>query len=219
MDKWICECRFLSWEEGTPLPASLEEIETLLHALANRDEVSWERAWAVWAPRVEVWVRRHPQFGCTGEDSQVFVNRALERLWRSVDKQKLARFEKPVQVLQYLKMCVHSSIIETLRRSVRVDLVYLDDQEQGADLPDPGSQVEPVIVARVERNELWRIVTEHARTEQEKVLVQAALVRGLPPRAIAERYRGLFADVQDVYRIKRNLLERLGRDGRLRSFV
>lgn len=201
------------------MPASPAEIELLLEALANRDEVSWERAWAVWAPRVSSWVRRHPQFHRTGEEPQSFVSRALEKLWRSVDEQKLARFETPVQVLQYLKMCVNSSIVESLRRAVSSDLLYLDDENQGEQLPDPGPQVESSVVSTIERKELWRIVAEHARTEQEQVLVEAALVRGLPPRAIAQRYGGLFDDVQDVYRLKRNLMERLARDGRLRAFL
>lgn len=200
------------------MPASPEEIELLLNALADRDELSWEKAWLAWAPRVAVWVRRHPQFGRTGEEAQVFVSRSLEKLWRAVDQKKLAGFETPIQVLQYLKMCVNSSVVECLRRPV-ADLVYLDEEEQGSQLPDQGAHVEPTVVRQIERNELWRIVSEHARTEQEQVLVEAALVRGLPPRAIAQRYGGLFTDVQDVYRLKRNLLERLGRDVRLRSFL
>lgn len=201
------------------MPASAAEIELLLEALANRDEVSWERAWAVWAPRVAVWVRRHPQFHRTGEEPQLFVSRAIEKLWRAVDQQKLTRFETPVQVLQYLKMCVNSSIVESLRRSVSTDFVYLDEEGQGDQISDPGPQVESAVVSTIERNELWLLVAEHARTEQEQVLVEAALVRGLPPRVIAQRYGGLFADVQDVYRLKRNMLERLARDGRLRSFL
>lgn len=200
------------------MPASPAEIDLLLQALTDRDELSWERAWAVWAPRVASWVRRHPQFHRTGEEPQIFVSRAIEKLWRAVDQQKLARFETPVQVLQYLKMCVNSSIVESLRRTMPSDLVYLDEEEQST-LPDPGPQVESSVVTQIERNELWRIVSEHARTEQEQVLVEAALVRGLPPRAIAQRYSGIFVDVQDVYRLKRNLLERLGRDLRLRSFL
>lgn len=201
------------------MTASPAEIELLLEALTVRDELSWERAWAVWAPRVARWVHRHPQFHRTGEESQIFVSRALEKLWRSVDQEKLARFEAPVQVLQYLKMCVNSSIVESLRRPMASsDLIYLDEEEQSS-LPDPGPHVEGSVLTKLERNELWRIVAEHARTEQERVLVEAALVRGLPPRTIAQRYSGLFVDVQDVYRLKRNLLERLGRDARLRSFM
>jgi hypothetical protein len=201
------------------LLASPEEIQLLLQALIDRAELSWERAWATWAPRVTVWVRRHPQFPHTGEEAQYFVGRALEKLWRAVDQEKLARFETPVQVLQYLKLCVHSSVVEFLRRPPSPDLLYMDEDEQGPDLPDPGAQVEPAVVEEIDRNELWRIVAEHARTEPEKLLVEAALVRGLPPRVIAQRYQGLFPDVQDVYRLKRNLLERLGRDPRLRSFL
>jgi hypothetical protein len=201
------------------LLASQEEIQLLLQALTDREELSWERAWAVWAPRVSVWVHRHPQFGQSGEEAQYFVSRALEKLWRAVDEQKLAKFDSPAQVLQYLKLCVHSSILEWLRRPAIPDLLYIDEDEQGRELQDPGRQVEPSVVERLDRNELWRIVAEHARTESEQVLVLAALVRGLPPRLIAQRYQGLFPDIQDVYRMKRNLLERLGRDPRLRSFL
>lgn len=199
--------------------ATPAEIQLLLQALTDREEVSWERAWATWAPRVAVWVHRHPQFHQTGEEAQYFVSRALEKLWRAVDQDKLARFETPAQVLQYLKLCVHSSVVEFLRRPPSPDLFYMDEEEDGREVPDPEAQVEPAVVEQLDRNELWRIVAEHARTEPEKALVEAALVRGLPPRVIAQRYQGLFADVQDVYRMKRNLLERLGRDPRLRSFL
>ena len=47
----------------------------------------------------------------------------------------------------------------------------------------------------------------------------AGLVRGMAPREIALRYPGLFGDVSDVYRLKRNLMDRLSRDKSLREFL
>lgn len=200
------------------MQAGDREIEALYRALSERDAASWEAAWRYWSPRVAGWVRRHPQYRYTGEDVDYFINRAFEKLWRAVDPEKLERFQNPAQLVQYLKLCVHSVILDELRTPASEVAPVAATAEELADVPAPEPTVEEQVVNRVRRDALWATVAEHVRSEEERCLVEAMLVRGLPPREVAERYRGLFGGVEEVYRIKRNLIDRLSRDKRLREF-
>jgi len=49
-------------------------------------------------------------------------------------------------------------------------------------------------------------------------VLRLACVQGLPFRAVQQRYPTLFPNVQDVYRIKRSVLERLQRHKELQQF-
>lgn len=201
------------------MQATDQDIQALYRALTHRDTDSWQGVWTVWRPRVSGWVRRHPQFRYTGEEVDYFVNRAFEKLWRAVDSAKLAQFASPAQLIQYFKLCVHSVILDELRGGRTEMATVSATADEMADLPSQSPGVEETALIRVRRDQLWSTVNAHVRTEEERVLVLAGLVRGLPPREIAERYPGLFGSVADVYRIKRNLLERLSRDKRLREFL
>lgn len=201
------------------MQANETDIEALYHALRQRDPTSWESAWHCWQGRVAAWVRRHPQFRYTGEETAYFVNRAFERLWRAVDAEKLERFANPAQLVQYLKLCVHSVILDELRGPGPEQQVAASSMEEMGELPSSEPDAAEAALHKVRREELWAAVAVHIRSDEDRVLVEAGLVRGLPPRVIAGRYPALFSNVQDVYRIKRNLLERLGRDQRLREFL
>ncbi|HWI60674.1 MAG TPA: hypothetical protein VNT75_02415 [Symbiobacteriaceae bacterium] len=201
------------------MQASDQDLQALYRALTERDPDSWEGVWIIWRPRVCGWVRRHPQFRYTGEEVDYFVNRAFEKLWRAVDSQKLAQFASPAQLIQYFKLCVHSVILDELRGGRAENATVAATAEEMAELPSTAPGVEETALTRVRRDQLWSTVNGHVRTEEERVLVTAGMLRGLPPREIAYRYPGLFGSVADVYRIKRNLMERLSRDKRLREFL
>ncbi|MDB4895851.1 MAG: hypothetical protein JWN15_2113 [Firmicutes bacterium] len=200
------------------MQATPAEIALLYGALSTRDENAWAEAWHVWLPRVATWVRCHPQFGYTGEDVNYFVGRAFEKLWQAVEPEKLERFETPAHLLHYLKLCVHSAIVNHLRPDRNSPFQATPAEEMGA-FPDPAPGVEATVLDQLRRDQLWTIVASHAQTDRERVIIQTALVDGMKPRDIAVRYRGLFGGVQEVYTCKRNLLERLMRDARLQEFL
>ncbi len=201
------------------MQAGDREIQALYRALGERGADSWQEMWDWWYGRVASWVRRHPQFRYTGEEVDYFVNRAFEKLWRAVDAAKLARFQNPAQLIQYFKMCVHSVILDELRGPSPETVPLAATAESETDVPAADDGVEDLVIGRVRRDELWKAVSSHVKSEDERLLLEAALVRGLPPREIAGRYAAVFGSVQDVYRTKRNLLHRLSRDKNLRDLL
>ena len=55
--------------------------------------------------------------------------------------------------------------------------------------------------------------------QAERLVARLCLVLDLKPREVYERHPDRFADVADVYRVKRNLLERLRRSPAIRRFL
>ena len=62
---------------------------------------------------------------------------------------------------------------------------------------------------------LWQVIQEELNGEDERVLIYLAYVQGMKSSEISNQHNGLFPSVEDVYRIKRNVLERLRRNRRL----
>ena len=117
-------------------------------------------------------------------------------------------------VLKYLKLCVHSVIADEVRaRQARQYEETLDliDHEPAAD--DPADDV----VSNISAQGLWQVIQEKLHGEDERVVIYLAYVHGLKPSEISSQYNRLFPSVEDVYRVKRNVLERLRRNRAIRD--
>jgi hypothetical protein len=71
-------------------------------------------------------------------------------------------------------------------------------------------------LARVGRAEFWCYITAQLNGEAEQVVVVGSFVLGMKPGEIYDDRPDLFADVDEVYNVKRNLLARLSRNAELR---
>jgi hypothetical protein len=71
----------------------------------------------------------------------------------------------------------------------------------------------------VHRQEFWREINARVRDEKEHRVVYGSFVLALKPRELYAQFRETFRDVNDVYRVKENVLARLRRDAELREFL
>ena len=143
----------------------------------------------------------------------------FERFWAAVGRDRWSHFTSLASVLRYLKMCTHSLVLDANRARVRAHSVSLDDladeQLQGI----AANTVEETLLGDVAALELWQTIADILTDEDERLVAYLSLVRGLQPRAIAARQRQRLATTADVYRVKRNALERLRRNPRLQAYV
>jgi hypothetical protein len=72
---------------------------------------------------------------------------------------------------------------------------------------------------RLDREDLWRQVNARLKDDRERAVVHASFVLALKPREVYDRWEDLFRDVKDVYRVKENVLARLGRDAELQRIL
>lgn len=184
-------------------------LELFRRAIVERDEAAWAAVYDQYADIMRKWLGAAP--GEAAED----IPAAFARFWQAVDAGKFAGFGSLSAVLQYLKMCSHTARLDRIRamRPAAKDS-SLDDAAYSV---SSGEDVEASTVERLDGEALWKAVQAVLPDERERTVVQLSYLAGLTPRDICARYAHEFPDVNEVYRLKRNALERLGRAPQIKT--
>ena len=209
---------FLNGEASDDLPglALFTVAITERHQGSTRADNAWAAIYQQYEPLVLTWVNQH-QSATTllGQDgSAPLVNAAFAKFAQAMAPAKMGNFDSLAAVLQYLKTCVHSVIADEVRsRQARhyEETLELIEHEPAAD--DPADDV----VSNITAQSLWEVLQEELNGDAERLLIYLAYVQGMKPGEISSRHNGLFPAVEDVYRVKRNVLERLRRNRRLQQ--
>ena len=190
--------------------------ELLRRAVCEADQAAWAAAVAQYRGLVLAWAHQHPAFAATDEDDDYWVNRTFERFWAAVPPDRFRTFPGLPALLSYLKLCVGSVVVDDARRRVAAGVELRGRQVAGL---AGGTAGEEAILGELAGRELWRAVEGEVRDEAERLVAHLCLVLDLKPREVYARHPDRFASVTDVYRVKRNLLDRLVRTPAIRRFL
>lgn len=191
-------------------------LELFRRAIVRRNEDAWASIYQQYASLVLTWVNQHQSAtSLLGQDgSAPLVNAAFAKFAQALTPVKMDNFDSLAAILKYLKMCVHSVIADEVRsRQARQYEETLDAIEQEPSGEDPAEDV----VSSLSAQSLWQIIQEELNGEDERLLIYLAYVQGMKPGEICAQHRRIFPTVEDVYRVKRNVLERLRRNRRLQN--
>jgi DNA-directed RNA polymerase specialized sigma24 family protein len=188
--------------------------ELFRRALVERNEIAWEHIYTHYSPLVESWVRRSGAFVGSGESSEFFVGAAFTKFWRAVSPERFATFATLAALLSYLQLCTSSVVIDSVRAQSWAEMVA--DDSLPADQAPRGSADDEAI-DRVSRVEFWRYIDTQLHCDAERAVVLGSFVLGMKPGEICGQRPDLFASVDDVYNVKRNVLSRLSRNPELRQ--
>jgi len=118
-------------------------------------------------------------------------------------------------VLRYLKMCARSAAIDAAR--TRAPALSLDES------PVEEADRAPVLAeAHAERDahaRFWSIVNATLRDERERILAHLMYERGLKSAEVQAKRPDLFPTAAEVYRVTRNVLDRLKRNRDLLAWI
>jgi DNA-directed RNA polymerase specialized sigma24 family protein len=89
---------------------------------------------------------------------------------------------------------------------------------ESAELEPATADPAEVVVSRLSAQDLWQAIQEELTGEAERLLIYLTYIQGMKPAQISSEYQRVFPTVDDVYRVKRNVLERLRRNRRLRVY-
>lgn len=187
------------------------EYEMFRRALVERNETAWEYVYSFYQPLVSHWVRRNPLFGCSGESIDALVSISFTRFWRAMLSKRFGEFPTLASLLTYLRLCAGCAVIDGGRSRMRTEQVNQTLQFPNSTPPDEEAY------ARVNSEEFWRFVNARLRGEAEREVVLRFFLLEMKPGDIYDQCQDLFASVKDVYRVKRNVLVRLGRDEELQQ--
>lgn len=187
-------------------------------AVVGRQELAWEAVYSQYRGLVGRWVQQHSGFAASGEEAQYFINRAFEKIWAALTPEKFAQFPDLGYLLRYLKMCVHSVISDyhrALEPGLELPLERPLEAEPVIAAGNPRQDPEKELIGRTQRLSFWNALCERLNGEKEYQVIYGSYMLALKPGDLFDAFPGLFADVDEVYRIKQNILARLRRDGEL----
>jgi DNA-directed RNA polymerase specialized sigma24 family protein len=188
-------------------------LELLRRAIVDGDQAAWGAILTQYRGMVLSWLRKGYGTAMGDEDDDHWVNRTFERFWQAVGPQRFADFPSLANLLQYLKQCAITALLDDARQRARE---RLDERASAAALP--AADPEPVALGRLAQRDLWALVIAETQDDAERLVAHESFVLTLKPGEIQERHPDHFATTADVYRVKRNLLDRLRRSTALREW-
>ena len=193
-------------------------FELFRRAVCENNQSAWEMIFKQYESLVTGWVMQHKGFQASGEEAQYFATGAFGKISGILTPEKFERFSDLQSLLSYLKMCVHSVITDynrvTERTSQHVSIEELQVAIK-ANLPAPEDEV----VDKLDSQWFWSWIHEKLNDQKERLVMQGIFVLALKPRELCDYYEKIFTDVEEVYRIKQNVLARLRRDEEFRKFL
>ncbi|MBV7335312.1 hypothetical protein KFU94_45145 [Chloroflexi bacterium TSY] len=184
----------------------------------DRDPLAWNYFYEVYHPQVGKWVKRKLNYSATAEDLEDLVQGVFERLLKYMTPDKFKHCRDLSALLFYLGTCVHSEVVDHTRRNLPKDrMVYVwasdsvEDEEWLDQIGNAAPSAFEVAIRNEERYEFWLSIQKELKSDREHKVLYASFILGLKAREIYDLYKDEFHGVDDVYRVKDNLLRRLGR--------
>ncbi len=180
-------------------------LEIFYRALKKRDDQAFELLVRNFRGVAIGWLRSHPGYenAMRHESEDNYVIDAFTRMWRAKHDQDMD-FPSLAAALTFLKRCLNSAVLDTLRAHARQ---LLPLPEVGSGFPE-----EPAVREEDDGWELWEAIQSFLPTERERQLAYLRLHCNLKPREIMRFRPGMFSDVNEVNRLYRNIIERLTRN-------
>jgi hypothetical protein len=180
-------------------------LEIFRRALLLHDAGAWELLQERFGPTVSSWVRRHPsrEAAYRHDTEENYVSLAFARFWvASVNNPRL-EFTSLAAALRFLHSCLNTAILDTFRTYSRLNSVPF---------PEPGFYEEPVSEDADDKREFWEAVMGLLSNLRERRVAYLLYYCGLKAREIVQHCPNEFSEVQEIYRLRRNILERLIRN-------
>jgi hypothetical protein len=177
-------------------------LELLQRAIVQGDQEAWTGVQYCFSGLVRSWLCRHPkrEAACRLESEENYVAQAFERFWQATALNQRVEFNTLAAALQYLRASLNGVILDTLRAYARPGEVTL---------PEPGEAGEPQAEDNPDSSEVWETLQTMLSNERELRLAYLLFHCGLKAREIMRFCPREWSDVSEIYRIRRNIMERL----------
>jgi hypothetical protein len=169
-------------------------LELFRRAIIQSDQEAWAWVQHCFGGMVRGWLRCHPQreVACRLESEENYVAQTFERFWQATGFNQRVEFSTLAVALQYLRVSLNGAILDMLRTYAR-----------------PG---EPLVEDNTDNSEVWKILHMVLSNPCEQRLAYLFFHCGLGPREIVRFCPQEWSDVQEIYRLRRTIMERLLRN-------
>jgi len=180
-------------------------LEILRRATLKGDPCAWECLQRCFSGMLCGWMHRHPsrEAAYRFDSEENYMSQAFERFWLETAYNEKLEFNTLAAALRYLRACLNGAILDTLRAYSRPKEVPL---------PEPGEAGEPLVEDSDEGGEVWEAIRNLLPDEREQRVAYLLYHCGLKPREIVRFCPQEFSEVRQVYRLRRNIVDRLLRN-------
>jgi hypothetical protein len=180
-------------------------LELLRRATIENNHEAWESMQYCFGGMVRGWLWRHPKRSLASrfESEENYIAQAFERFWQATTLNRRLEFRTLGAALQYLRACLNGVVLDTLRTYIRPGEVSLQESLE------PG---EPVVENGSEKRDVWDILQTMLSDTREQRLAYLLFHCGLKPREIVRFCPEEWSDVQEIYRLRRRIMERVLRN-------
>ena len=176
-------------------------LELIRRAITQGDQEAWTQFQQCLEETVLTWFHEHPgrEAVCRGLCEKDLVVQAFERFRQAIGQAQMA-FETLAEVQVYLWASLHGVILDTLRPLSRPKDVLK---------PVPVQKSEPQVEDQIDSNEIWEALPTLLPSAREQRLAYLLYHCGLAPKEIVHCYPQQWGDVQEIYRLRCTIVERL----------
>jgi len=198
-----CQQEIQAYRRGEPFHEAYG-LELLHRAIVRGDQAAWQGLQQCLGQMVRGWLRCHPSRAeaYRWESEENYVALTFARFWQATARQRLA-FETFAGALTYLRASLNGVILDILRAYSRPKEVPLSEA---------GESGEPYREDQADSNQLWEILQTMLPNEREQRLAYLLYHCGLKPREVVRFCPQEWNDIQEIYRRRRNIMERLLRN-------
>jgi len=190
-----------TYRRGEPCPERYG-IELIRRATLQGNHAA--RAWVqhCFGGVVLSWLYRHPKraHACRLENEEYYVTQAFDRFWQATASNQRVEFTTLAAVLHSLRASLNGAILDMLR-------AYARPREVSRSVP--GEPCEPLVEDSTENSEVWEILHMILSNPRERRLAYLLFHCGLKPREIVRFCPQEWSGVQEIYRLRRTIMERL----------
>lgn len=199
----LCEQEIQAYRRGEAANEAYS-LELLHCALAQGDQDARAGLQQCLSKIVIGWLSAHPrrEAALRWKSEESYVALAFERFWQATTRKQVT-FTTLASALSYLRASLGGAILDTLRAFDRPAEVFL---------LWPGAAVEPSVKDRFDGGELWEALQRVLPDRREQHLVYLLYHCNLKPREIVRLCPEEWPDVQEIYRLHRNILQQLLRN-------
>ncbi|HYK86321.1 MAG TPA: hypothetical protein VEV19_13205 [Ktedonobacteraceae bacterium] len=179
-------------------------LALLRAALKEQSDEAWNVLQQCFSEIVCGWIHNHPHanIALSRDSEENYVAQTFSRFWFAMRKHQI-EFTSLQSVLGYLHATLNGILIDTMRMYLHSRIVPL---------PETDILKEPSVEERSYGHELLESVQLLLPDAREQRLVYLLYYCGLKPREIMLRCPGEFASVKEIYRLNKNVIERLRRN-------
>ena len=179
----------------------MSNLELLHHAIAHGDQEAWAGFQRCLEETVMTWLHEHPsrEAACRALCEKDVVVQTFARSRQGACQAQIA-FETQAAMLVHLRASLHVVILERLRilsRPKRVLRLV------------PGLAGEPRMEDQLDSKATWELLQTLLPSARERRLAYLLYHCGLGPQGIVQCCSQEWSDIQEIYRLRHTILERL----------